>query len=45
MTLEEAIHITKEHMNTCDSKSEEYQVLQILLTCAECCHDTVTKLA
>ena len=45
MTLEEAIHKTKEHMNETDKDSEEYTILQILLACAESCHDIINKLA
>ena len=39
MTLEKAIYETKEHMNTCKPDSEEYEILQILLTCAEMVRD------
>ena len=45
MTLEKAIYETKEHMNTCKPDSEEYEILQILLTCAEMVRDKGTKLA
>ena len=44
MTLEEVIFETKEHMNTCDNKSEEYEILQVLLSCAESVQDIITKL-
>ena len=45
VTLEKAIYLTKEHMNSCSSESEEYQVCQVLLSCAEICEMTMDKLA
>ena len=40
MSLEEAIRITEEHMETCEKDSEEYLVLEILLKCANLCKNT-----
>lgn len=45
MTLEEAINKTKEHLNTVANDSEEYEILQILLTAAEIAQQTISKLS
>ena len=45
MTLEKAIAITIEHMGTCEETSEEYQVLEILLKCANICKGTIEEFA
>mgnify|MGYP007101871133 CR=1 FL=1 len=43
MTLEEVIFKTKEHMDTCDADSEEYEILAILLECVEAVKDIRDK--
>ena len=43
MNLDKAIKITEEHMDTCEKDSEEYAVLQILLSCANICKQAVSE--